>query len=384
MGTEAFVIVSPDYPPHMGGVERYAWYLAGELKRRGHSVFVVSSSMTQVPRISRDDRGITVLRFPSIWLIPDRMPVPLPTGMWGKLAKELEHFDSVKLIAQTNLYLLCLNSLRFADNHQIKSMMIIHGSNYVCLGKSVIDKAEHKYEEWILSRARKRNVIFASVSEASKEFATGFGCEVKTIAYNAIDFSEIDRINAASIVSAREKYCLRQTTGIITFVGRIIREKGVFQLTEAFRRVYTDKDDIVLLIIGNGPLLTELKKENDKKVILTGQLPHQDVIAFLNQSDCFILPSDSEGFPTTILEAAACGCYVISAPYGGQKEATQLVNGFVMEDNSVESICQALNYYNENAGYLSEQAEEGKKRLRREASWQKTTDKIVEAFKENE
>ena len=381
---EAFIIVSPDYPPHMGGVERYSWNLAGELKNRGYSVFVVSSSMKGEASKSVDERGVTVLRFPSLWIIPDRMPVALPTKMWKQLEAELEDYKNVKLIAQTNLYLLSLFGLRFAADHGIKSMMIIHGSNYVCLGNGTIDRLEHVYERWIVKHAKIFCSNFASVSNAGAEFAKSLGCNVGTIAYNAIDTSDISFAKEQKAVSLREKYCLEPESRIIAFAGRLIREKGVLQLVSACEGLLKEGYDFSLLMMGDGPLLSEIKKHANNRIVAAGWLPHAEVIECLKQSDGFILPSDSERFPTSLLEAAACGCYVIAAPYGGQQEAAELVNGFVMNSNSADDIAEACRFFLDNADSLTENAKRTKDTLADKVSWSKTADKIISAFKDDE
>ncbi len=382
MSRDAFVIVSPVYLPHMGGVERYSWNLAGELRQRGYSVYIITSSMTGEAKHSSDDRGIIILRFPSIWPIPDRMPVSLPSGSWKELKNILKQHDHVRLIAQTNLYLLSLRGVLFAKRNHIDSLMIIHGSNYVCLGNGIVERLEHLYEQWIAKRAKENDASFTAVSEASALFAGKLGCKVKAITYNAIHCTEIDKIQICNQKTIKKKYHFSDMTTVFAFAGRMIREKGVLQLAEAFKQLANERTDAALIMIGNGPLFHDLERQGIKNLILTGQLPHDEVIRYLKQSDCFILPSDSDGFPTTILEAAACDCFVIAAPYGGQKEAVQIVNGYLMEDNSTQSIYHALLWYLNNPEKPSTRVQEGKERMKAVINWKNTTDMIVKAFDE--
>ena len=66
-------------------------------------------------------------------------------------------------------------------------------------------------------------------------------------------------------------------------------------------------------------------------------------MSLLSQSNIFCLPSDSEGFPTSVLEAIVCKCYVITAPYGGAKEIISSPEyGRVMQNNSEETIYSTL------------------------------------------
>ncbi len=380
MQNEAYVIVSPDYPPHSGGVERYSYYVAGELRKRGYPVIVISSSMEGEPEMETDLRGVEVWRFPSIWPIRDRMPVVLPTGRWKELKQVLKDYDTVRFIVQTNLYYLSLKGVMFAQQNGYRSVMIVHGSNYVCLGNGLVDRCEHFYERWIAERAGKYGAEFAAVSKASAEYAQEkLKCKIKSIAYNAIDFAEIEEIRPDEKSSLREMCKLPENTVIFTFVGRLIREKGVPQLTEAFEKLRKEYGNTALIIIGAGQLQQEIENRKIENLFVLGQQPHEEVIKILKQSDCFILPSDSEGFPTTILEAAACGADIIATPFGGTREAVEITGGTLLEDNSENEILRACrDYLSKRHGGHSPGSMEQLKSI---ASWEKTVDTIIQSFR---
>ena len=65
--------------------------------------------------------------------------------------------------------------------------------------------------------------------------------------------------------------------------------------------------------------------------------------ALLKETNIFCLPSDSEGMPTSVLEAAACKCYIVTTKYGGAKELILDDSyGIVMENNKVGNSKTAL------------------------------------------
>ena len=377
---EAAVIVSPDYPPHSGGVERYSWHLAGELRKRGMDVFVVSSSMKEEPKRQEDERGVLVWRFPSLWPIPDRMPVPLPSGNWKQLESRLKEYPSVKVIVQTNLYPLSLEGVRFANQLGYSCLTIVHGSNFVCLGSGLVDRLENRYEAWLVQAQKKNGTRFAAVSQAGASFLVKLGCQVNTVAYNAIDYEEIDATSVNS-PSLKEQFGLSPETVIFTYVGRLIREKGVLQLAKAFVHLQKEAEQpVALFVVGDGPLRQEMETKKGRNLFPIGQKEHRDAISILKQSDCFLLPSDSEGFPTTVLEAAACGAYVITSPFGGCREAAELVNGAVMPGNSAEDIIAACKEYLDGREAAAERAREGDRNLRNTISWSNTAEQILQAL----
>lgn len=342
MDNKAIVIVSPMYPPHVGGVERYSYFLAGELAGRGFDVTVIAGAADGESPMSVDDRGISVFRVPGISLASGRFPLSFPSGIWRKLEKKLSSFSEVFFIIQTNLYLLSLRGAFFASRHGYRSVVLIHGSNYVCLGKSVIDRTENFYERLIARIECRIGTRFAAVSGASAEFAKKkLVCPVEAIAYNAVDLCEITAASADEY-DLQRKHLIPANAVVFTFSGRLIREKGILQLLDAFRKVRELYSQAVLVVAGSGPLYDLISKDLPSGVILTGQLQHKSMLSVFKQTDCFLLPSDSEGFPTTVLEAAACGAYVITSPFGGMPEAVELTHrGSVMSGNSSEDIFQA-------------------------------------------
>ena len=67
------------------------------------------------------------------------------------------------------------------------------------------------------------------------------------------------------------------------------------------------------------------------------------IVALLKESDIFCLPSFSEGFSTSILEASACGCYIVTTARGGAKEL--LINedyGCIIPNNQEDVLYKAL------------------------------------------
>lgn len=130
------------------------------------------------------------------------------------------------------------------------------------------------------------------------------------VIYNPIDFGDIHIKSNEEIeyVSDKRK---------ILMVGRLdTRSKDYYTLIDAFRKAHFKIKDIQLLIIGDGSDKEKIMKysEPDKDlrdIIFLG--PQNNPYKWMSSSDLFILSSKSEGLPTVILEALACGSFVISS-----------------------------------------------------------------------
>lgn len=360
------------YLPHTGGVERYSFLLSGELAGRGFDVFVVASSCDGEPAETADERGVRIFRVPGVTVASGRLPIPFPSGIQRKLRKALSGYAEVRVLIQTNLYLLSAIGARFAEKNGFPSAVIIHGANTVCTGNSLTDRLEHRYERAIAAYERRTGARFAAVSKAGAVFAGSLGCRAEEIAYNSPDPAELAAVSPDRY-SLREKHGLPDDAVIFTFSGRLIREKGVLPLAEAFRRIREQDPRAFLIIAGSGPLYDALNSRHHPGMILTGQLSHADMLSVFRQTDCLILPSDAEGLPTVVLEAAACGAYVITAPYGGMPEAVELSgNGRVMDGNSAEDIFLAC------ADYMEKCSGSGEARTPAfRLSWTETADALL-------
>lgn len=138
-------------------------------------------------------------------------------------------------------------------------------------------------------------------------------------------------------------------------------EKDLGTLIEAFARV--QRPGLKLRIVGGGPTLCQLRSLAEARGIDadTAFVPATaDVTGHLNDIDIFVLPSRSEAFSNSLLEAMACGCCPIVSRVGGNTELVQHgENGLVFAAGAVDELGRAIQALSENRAMrhqLSEQA----------------------------
>ena len=153
----------------------------------------------------------------------------------------------------------------------------------------------------------------------------------------------VSRPEIQPAVKITERYGLERDDYIL-FLGRLVPEKGVHYLIEAFRKVKTDKK----LVIAGGTSgtdgyirrLKELAKEDDR-IVFTGFVQGQTLEELYSNAYVYILPSDVEGMPLSLLEAMSYGncCLVSSIP-----ECTEVVEdqAVVFEKSSVSALRDAV------------------------------------------
>lgn len=132
------------------------------------------------------------------------------------------------------------------------------------------------------------------------------------------------------------------------FVGRIVRDKGINELVQAFLKLYTTNALIRLVLVGeleqnldpiNDQTLQNIELYDD--ILAVG--PTDDVRPWYAASDCFVMPSYREGFPNTVIEAGAMGLPSIVTDINGSREIiVDGENGVIVPPEDVDSLYEAM------------------------------------------
>ncbi|MDO5293782.1 MAG: glycosyltransferase [bacterium] len=135
-------------------------------------------------------------------------------------------------------------------------------------------------------------------------------------------------------------------------VARLHKIKNQKLLIAAFTGVKKKLPNSKLLIVGDGPLMSELKRLTEElgvsnSVFFLGN--RNDVANLLRHSDVFVLSSNSEACPMTVLEAMASGLPIISTDVGGVKELIGDNAGILVETGNVEGYTKALEDIQKNS-----------------------------------
>ena len=108
----------------------------------------------------------------------------------------------------------------------------------------------------------------------------------------------------------------------ILFLANLVRRKGALLLLEAFELVAAQHSECILLIAGSGPEEQSLRERSSRskvahRIRFLGNIPREQVPSVLNNATVYCLPSYSEPFGMTALEAMACGRPVIGTNVSG-------------------------------------------------------------------
>lgn len=190
----------------------------------------------------------------------------------------------------------------------------------------------------------KEYMLKTKLTSETKAKVLGYGSS------NGIDveFFSKKHFSTNSKTAFLNKWMLLPTDFVYLFIGRLVGDKGINELVEAFDGLSGNDKNIKLFLVGpyeNGldPLKeqTQEKIKNNPQIISTGY--QEDVRLFLAHASCFVFPSYREGFPNVVLEAAAMEIPIIVTNINGSNEIIfNEINGLVVPKKDTIKLEKAM------------------------------------------
>jgi glycosyltransferase involved in cell wall biosynthesis len=130
---------------------------------------------------------------------------------------------------------------------------------------------------------------------------------------------------------------------VVTYIGRIAREKNLGLLLEAWESLAAERGGAQLVLVGRGPLEEDIRRRDLPGVHVTGLLQGEALSTAYASADVFAFPSPTETFGNSLLEAMGSGLPPIVAAGGGVLEfAEHGRNAWLVEPDSAPAIADAL------------------------------------------
>jgi len=339
---KTYCIFAAQYFPHLGGVERYTYNLAKQLIKDGNRVMIVTSNVYHLKEYELVN-DIPVYRIPCYNLLDGRYPVIKFNKDFWKIHHALKRKKIDMVIVNTRFYLHSLYGMIFAKRKKVKCITLDHGTSHLSVHNRFWDTIGEIFEHTFTKIDYLFCKEYYGVSKACNKWLKHFRIKAKGVLYNSIDLEEVEEIKEKVTTSYREQYHIPEDSVVITFTGRLLEEKGLPSLLNVMDRLHKEGVNAYLFIAGDGDMQQEIEQRKTDYILPVGRIDFEHIIALLKESDIFCLPSFSEGFSTSILEASACGCYIVTTARGGAKEL--LINedyGCVIPNNKEEILYKAL------------------------------------------
>lgn len=280
-------------PSREGGVEIHVEQIAVRLAALGHDVTVYNRRKKGFPLLN-EYKGVRIVNIPTI------ARKNLDAVVYSFLATIHALFGHYDLIH----YHAIGPSVMLAIPHMfgIKTVATVHGLNW----KSA---KWGRFAKWYMKQGEKTvakdaNEVIVLSASMQKYFKETYDRTTKLVP------------NGVSAPMIRDPEIIKKKYGLykdsyILFLARIVPEKGLHYLLNAYSSIKTEKK---LVIAGEGTFtddyVEEMKKiaVNDQRVIMTGFVQGDELEELYSNAFLYVLPSDSEGMPIGLLEAMSYGC----------------------------------------------------------------------------
>jgi teichuronic acid biosynthesis glycosyltransferase TuaC len=200
---------------------------------------------------------------------------------------------------------------------------------------------------WALRRAAAVIAVSRGIQDKIRALEPSLGSRVVHIPCAAADpgvFGLRDR------AQARRRLELDPAARVVVFAGHLVPIKGLDTLIDAWgllahsgRLSAADR----LIVVGEGPLRRKLQTQVQQVrvaplVRFAGEIPQEELSAWLCAASVFCLPSRNEGTPNVVIEALACGRPVVASAVGGIPDLIGPANGVLVNPGDAQALARGL------------------------------------------
>lgn len=174
---------------------------------------------------------------------------------------------------------------------------------------------------------------------------------MKVLGYGNVKGVDMERFNPNRFqVSTSTSLATNEKPFTYIFVGRIVGDKGINELVEAFIKLHDKYSNTKLVLVGRyenelDPVseLTQQRIAVAKAIDACGPKYGDDLLQMYVDADCFVMPSYREGFPNAVMEAGAMGLPSVVTDINGSREIIiEGENGLIVPPRTVEPLFKAM------------------------------------------
>ena len=350
---------SDSYYPRINGVTVSVHSYAVELTKLGHKVAIVCLDYTEEQQKAsffdekKNDASspFKIIRIPSQWIVWSDEDRFARFDCWRYLKKQVDAFGP-DLVHGNGEWSIGYLGAMYARHRRLPFVYTFHTmwedyiANYTSLITSLIpDKGLRLAGKMLVKFYLKRANLIIAPTKHIAQVVERYGIKrPTTILPTGIPdnkFGKYSLFRAKSMFNTlSRKFPAIKGRKILLYIGRIVKEKNLAFLYDVLEKVKKKEADTVLLMVGGGPYLDDLKelalqRGLEKSVCFTGYVPSKDVIYLYRMSQVFVFPSKTDTQGLVTIESMLAGLPVVAIGELGTVDVMQGDNGgFMVPDDA--------------------------------------------------
>ena len=161
-----------------------------------------------------------------------------------------------------------------------------------------------------------------------------------------VDCNNFYKFNQNKKDFLKKKYQIPSNVKVISYIGRMDPDKGIYELINSFIKIKLKIDNIFLLLVGIDEIninsyISKIEKKISQNIIFINHVSNPEEI--FNISDIYCLPSKREGFGNAVIESSACEVPVVGSDIFGLKSSLiNEMNGLTFKVNDINDLVLKL------------------------------------------
>lgn len=355
-GRMNIVQISSFYPPYLGGLERVAQEVSEHLAMMGYKVTVLTSKIGGEKLPKKETNGnLTIKRLQALYFAHTAFIFDLLRQLLKVDKPAIFHLHLAQAYTPEIVWIAAkIRNIPFVVHYHLDvEPSGFFGSLFLLYKKYILEPILRDADKIIVFSEEQKNLLQKK-----------YGIKEKNI---IIIPNGVSRSFFLKGVKDFSKQSLQ-----LLYVGRLTNQKRVDRLVGAMALIDFPAQ---LKIVGDGEDYKELvnlsRSLGLQNVTFEGRRSGEDLMACYREADIFVIPSDREGMPLTVLEAMASGLPIVGSNVIGIRELVKNV-GVLVDNPSPETFAKALTDLHDKPESLRELSA-----LSRSAAEQYSWDKLV-------